>query len=65
MEDSSVDFLRKVFNLLSDGRVLETNDKNDDAKSIVDFKHPHELKVGFSLLFCCCCQICCALSYTR
>ena len=51
MEDSSVKFLRIIFDLLNDGDVFVTNEKCDDKKSLVDFKHPEELKVKKSNFF--------------
>jgi hypothetical protein len=48
-EDSSLGFLRKVFDLLHDGGVFDTNERCDAEKSLVDFRHPHELKVQASL----------------
>lgn len=47
MEDSSVKFLRKIFDLLNDGDVFDSSDKCDSEKSLVDFRHPPELKVIF------------------
>lgn len=44
MEEESLKFLSKIFDLLSNG-VLNTNSNNQ--KSIVDFKHPEELKVSY------------------
>lgn len=46
MEDSSVNFLRKIFDLLNDGDVFVTDGKNDKKKALVDFKHPEELRVN-------------------
>lgn len=47
MEDS-LKFLSGIFELLVDGNVFET--KSTDLKSIVDFKHPKELKVRQTLV---------------
>lgn len=41
--ESSVDFLRRIFDLLNDGGVFDVH--NDEPKAIVDFKHPEEMKV--------------------
>lgn len=41
--DDSVKFLKKVFELLESAKVFET--RSNDPKSIVNFKHPEELKV--------------------
>ncbi|KAG5681676.1 hypothetical protein PVAND_011089 [Polypedilum vanderplanki] len=51
MEDSSLNFLRKTFELLNDGGVFDTKEQCDAEKSLVDFRHPHELKqlILFSL----------------
>lgn len=48
MEDS-VDFLRKTFKLLNDEGVFITDEKCNQEKSIIDFKHPEELKVNQTL----------------
>jgi hypothetical protein len=45
MDDSSLRFLRKTFDLLADGGVFDTDERCDVEKSLVDFRHPHELKV--------------------
>jgi hypothetical protein len=42
--DDSVEFLRKTFDLLESGGVFET--RSNEMKSVVDFKHPEELKVS-------------------
>jgi hypothetical protein len=41
--DDSVKFLSKVFDLLASGNVFDT--ESNERKSIVDFKHPEEMKV--------------------
>lgn len=41
--DESVEFLSRIFGLLAEGKVFDT--KSTDPKSLVDFKHPEELKV--------------------
>lgn len=41
--EESLKFLSKVFDLLVEGDVFVT--KPNELKSIVDFKHPEELKV--------------------
>lgn len=43
MNDESLKFLSKVFHLLKDGNVFDT--QSNDLKSVIDFKHPEELKV--------------------
>lgn len=42
--ESSQDFLRKIFDLLKDGKVFEVHD--DEKKKVVDFKYPDEMKVS-------------------
>jgi hypothetical protein len=42
--DDSVIFLSKIFDLLDSAKVFET--KSNELKSIVDFRHPEELKVS-------------------
>lgn len=44
--DESLRFLSKTFDLLNEGDVFDT--RTDEVKSIVDFKHPEELKVSQS-----------------
>lgn len=41
--DESLKFLSKVFDLLGEANVFDT--RSNESKSIVDFKHPEELKV--------------------
>lgn len=46
MEDESVKFLSKIFDLLKDGNVFVA--QSDEPKAIVDFHHPDELKVSWN-----------------
>lgn len=41
--DASLTFLSKVFDLLNEGEAFET--QSEELSSIIDFKHPQELKV--------------------
>lgn len=41
--DEPLKFLSKIFDLLRDGNVFDM--KSFEPKSIIDFKHPEELKV--------------------
>lgn len=47
MEQESLSFLGKVFDLLNDGKAFDT--QSNEPKAIVDFRHPEELKVGFEM----------------
>lgn len=46
--EESLEFLSKIFDLLVDGDVFDT--RSNEPKSVVDFHHPAELKVIWSLL---------------
>jgi hypothetical protein len=45
--EESVKFLSRIFNLLKGGRVFDTT--TNEPKSLIDFKHPEELKVKIFL----------------
>jgi hypothetical protein len=42
--NESFDFLDKIFNLLKEEKVFDT--ENDEYKSVLNFKQPEELKVS-------------------
>lgn len=44
MEDESMKFLSKIFDLLKDGNVFVT--QSEEPKAIVDFHHPDEISVS-------------------
>jgi len=45
MMDESINFLSKIFGLLNDGNVFQT--QSNEPNSVVEFKHPEELSVSF------------------